>query len=162
MANEQAQQILKKLDKNLDLIVLGILVLLLLGVLKIKSDESALNVEVVQTIPRAELKDVLPSENSQSVKDLFSGPETIEQDERFRSLITFNIFQVLSAQDREAIEQRANARYQEAQRLFADENFAEARRIAQEILAELPSHRNARLLLARIEGAQSAGETEEE
>ncbi|MCX7046012.1 MAG: hypothetical protein NTX50_11080 [Candidatus Sumerlaeota bacterium] len=149
MASENVQAYLEKIKKRLELIVIAVLVILIGAVWGLQSVESTLKLPEVKPIPMAKFAPASTA-NYEAAKKMFTFKSSIEPDDPYARLLKFNIFQVLTAQDRESLEREATAKYSAALKLFNEQRLEEARKICQDILGEVPWHQKTQELLKVI------------
>jgi len=151
MANENLQATIEKLRKKLELIVIGVLAFLLAGIGKLYLDDQNQTRPEVPAPQPAHLDKVLPNANAEETEAKFSIKSSLDENKQFIGLIRFNVFQVLTAEDRKALEQKAMSNYEAAFIAFKQNKLAEAQDMCQRILSELPSHQKTKDLLDAID-----------
>lgn len=165
--NEQMQEILNKLAKRLDLVVLFVLLSLLIttGLLLLQEQNYILPEEPAPQrrawtvkIPVTRHKPNIPPEEIEvanaaayeEVREYWLQPEEdINQDPEARRLITVNMFDV-KALDEQQAEQQLNQRYNEAEDLFRNGNTDGALALLDSILRQDPNHQESLDLRSRI------------
>lgn len=170
--NDRIKELITYLSKRLDLVSTGALLFLLALTLYLYIRESGYVVEEPQPgAPRTfqvkiPLERVIPVEEDrlpEFIEDfekvdsyfLRTNPN-IEDDEVAMRTIMVNVFDIKSVEDAERRREELNRRYNQAERLYQQQQYREAREIVDEILAEDPAHRTARDLRRRLDAAQGA------
>jgi type II secretory pathway component HofQ len=67
-----------------------------------------------------------------------------------RQIRQYNMFDYKSVKDREVLERAANQKYDQAERLRKEGKTVEARKLAEEVLGSIPTHRRAKELLDQL------------
>lgn len=109
MAKKPSQPLFRKLDRNLEKIVIVVLALIVGGVLQLNMTETDSTPLQTPTIESAKLDEVLPSDNSKAVERMFAGAEDMGRSE-YADLIKYNMFQVLSEKERAEFEKQTRGK----------------------------------------------------
>jgi len=136
----------------MEIIVIAVLVILLLIAGYLYSQEQSMSSLPIPDVPKASLEPVLPNDNTKAVEAAFAGEKDIKRSPYMR-LIRYNIFQIVSRQDRQALERQAMTDLVEAQRLLREGKRDEALRQCEKILESVPNHPKTHELMAQIQAA---------
>ncbi|MCX8037276.1 MAG: hypothetical protein N3D11_09585 [Candidatus Sumerlaeia bacterium] len=84
------------------------------------------------------------------MKDTFTHPKDLRSIQELRSVIDFNMFDARSAALQSGLLARLDKQFEQANQAFMSGNIPEAKRILQDIIKEMPSHRRAFELMGTI------------
>lgn len=150
--NDQTKELLMKLQKRLDLVMVGALFLLMCvaGYLFINEQGSVLPDPDPPVPAQWEVK--LPSEPSKKIAAAYvdTNPKP-DESEDVRKAVRNNMFDFKSAREAAVAAKELNQQYNQAEGLFGAKKFSEALKIVESILARDKNHANANDLKKRIE-----------
>lgn len=169
--NERLQEILRLLLKRLDLTTLGVLVILLVLCGYLVMAERNYILPPPDQPQRRQFTVKLPDPDNPDREaaneeewDLFLGNfmrenVEIEASEQGIRLVRINMFEIKSAEEREADREALNARVREAEQIFRQDRLEEAMAIVEEVLRQDRTHRGAADLRRQIRSRMSDAET---
>lgn len=172
MNNEQLKEILAKMQKRLDLVTLGLLLVFLVtaGYMTIwernyilpEVPEPSRNQWAVK-LPIQGFGDNVQGEAVEAVKRIqerfINVQPNINEDPDARRLIANNMFDLKAVTEAAAAREELNREYNRAEALFNQRQLDEALRIVNSILERDPAHAEARDLRRQIEAQRAATPT---
>ena len=154
--NEQLGSFQEKFRGQLDRVIVVVLLLFLVGIIYAYLQEQSASIEIPPQQKQSPLPDYLPNDKYENAIQVLNESQDLEQDEGFISLGRFNVFDYKAVRDREIILKEMNQKFTQAQQLFNDGKYDEAREILKEILTVWPAHINSQDLLKKIDEQLSA------
>jgi len=158
--NDRQKEILQKVVKRLDLVVLATLLALMTAAIFLLLSESNHQMDVVPTpatrawdvrIPNQKNPDVKNPDYDELRKQFYDPPATIQESPEFTRLIRNNMFARRTAEEAAAFEAEMNQLYNQAERLFNEGKHQEAQAAITNILQQDPNNRNAQELQKRLQ-----------
>lgn len=168
---ERLQEILQLLLKRLDLTTLGVLVVLLVlcgylimaernHILPPPDQPSRRQFTLKLPDPQDPERDAQNLEQWEEFQDNFlRGEIEIERTERGIRLVRNNMFEIKSAEEREADREALNASVREAEQIFRQDRLEDALAIVEEVLRQDRTHRGAADLRRQIRSRMESGGT---
>jgi hypothetical protein len=149
--SESSERYIKLLKTNLDKVTIGVLGMMMVGMggalfLEKSSDFSA-------SQPESEilkLEDPLAANPNWKLVQAMATRQEMVQYPAIRQIRQYNMFDYKSVKDREVLERAANQKYDQAERLRKEGKTVEARKLAEEVLGSIPTHRRAKELLDQL------------
>lgn len=152
------KEILEKLAKRLDLVTLGGLVLFLVIAITLLLKE--------QNYQLPQLEDPAPrdwdnkfKENKNYTfltKNYIEIQPDINKDETARRVIQNNMFDLKSVAESTEGAEESNRAYNQAEKLFQEKKYADARRVLDQVLARDPNHKESQDLKRKIDSLTGA------
>lgn len=158
--NEKQKEMLEKILKRLDLVMIGVLGSLLgLVVLMMIQEQGYTIEEVTAPSPRPwEVK--LPSpQYDKVVAHMLQVQSDINKDEKVRRAVRNNMFDVKSAREATEAAKVSNEEFNRAERLFQEKKYQEAATIVDGTLARDPNHRPSQDLKKRLDAVLNPPKT---
>jgi len=154
--NGQFLLVQDKLRGKLDRVIVIVFLLFLVGIIYAYLHEQSVTIEPPPRPKKESLEEYLPNNEYEKVIQLFNENSDLEKDESFISLGRFNVFDYKTVRDHEIILKEMNQKFAQAQQLYNDDKYEEARGILKNILTVWPAHINSQDLLKKIDEQLSA------
>lgn len=154
--NGQFLAVQDKLRGQIDKAIVIVFLLFLVGIIYAYLQEQSSSVLIPDPPGRKPFEEYLPNENYEKVIQLFNENSDLEKNEDFISLGRFNVFDYKTVRDHEIILKEMNQKFAQAQQLYNDAKYEEAREILKDILTVWPAHINSQDLLKKIDEQLSA------
>ena len=149
--NGQFLAVQNKLRGQLDRVIVIVFLLFLVGIIYAYMHEQSVTIEPPPRPKKEPLEEYLPNNEYEKVIQLFNENSDLEKDEAFISLGRFNVFDYKTVRDHEIILKEMNQKFAQAQQLYNDAKYEEARGILKNILTVWPAHINSQDLLKKID-----------
>ncbi len=149
--NGQFLAVQNKLRGQLDKVIVIVFLLFLVGIIYAYMHEQSVTIEPPPSPKKEPLEEYLPNNEYEKVIQLFNEHSDLEKDEAFISLGRFNVFDYKTVRDHEIILKEMNQKFTQAQQLYNDAKYEEARGILKDILTVWPAHINSQDLLKKID-----------
>jgi hypothetical protein len=149
--NEQIVGRQTKLRSYLDRVAVVVFLLFLAGTIYAFLQEQSASLKQIVPPPKKPLEVYLPNEEYDKAMQLFNVNPDLEKNEDFISLGRFNVFDYKTVRDHEIILKEMNQKFAQAQKLYNDGKYTEARKILKDILTVWPAHLNSQDLLKKID-----------
>ncbi len=145
-----------KLRGQLDKAIVIVFLLFLVGIIYAYMQEQSSSLSPPEPPGKKPPEEYLPNESYEKALQLLNEDSDLEKNEDFISLGRFNVFDYKTVRDREIILKEMNQKFAQAQQLYNDAKYEEAREILKNILTVWPAHINSQDLLKKIDEQLSA------
>jgi hypothetical protein len=155
--SDSTEKYIKILKTNLDKVTIGVLGLMTLGLVGAVMMEKS--TDLAASLPEPELlrlEDPLEKNPNWTIVQTMMSRQEMANYPAIRQIRQYNMFDYKSVRDREAIERAANQKYDLAFRARQEGRTEEAKRLAEEVLASIPTHRRAKELLDQLKPPTAA------
>ena len=149
--NGQFLAVQDKLRGQLDRAIIIVFLLFLVGIVYAYLQEQSSSVIIPPPHVKEPFEKYLPNERYEKAIQLLNEISDLEKNEDFISLGRFNVFDYKTVRDHEIILKEMNQKFAQAQQLYNDAKYEEARRILKNILTVWPAHINSQDLLKKID-----------
>lgn len=149
--NGKVLSVQEKLRGQLDKAIVIVFLLFLIGIIYAYMQEQSASMEPPSPQAKQPIDQYLPNPDYEKVVKLLTENPNLEQNEAFISLGRFNVFDYKTVRDREIILKEMNQKFVQAQQLYNDGKYDDARKILKDILTVWPAHINSQDLLKKID-----------
>jgi hypothetical protein len=158
--NDKTKHYLKLAERNLGRIVMGVMFVILLGLAwALYSEQTSTAAVDAESGKPALLDDPLLKNPHFYRITAMSNPQDIASSPPIQQVAQYNMFDYKSVRDKQEIERGADQKFVQAQDAATRGQNEEARRLLAEILKQVPTHKKAQELQAKIAAATAATAT---
>jgi hypothetical protein len=158
--NDKTKHYIRLAERNLGRIVMGVLFVILAGlVYAIYSEQGSTAVESAEGGVPAKLPD--PVADNAHFKRVEAMSSTVDYTSfpQIQQVAQYNMFDYKSVRDKQEIERGADQKFAQAQAAANNKQNEEAKRLLNEILKQVPTHKKAKELLDKLNSGAKAEAT---